>query len=79
MCRCQPAALHTSYFIQHHPRGIHTKLDVQFREDDGCICHAPAVMAILRRVALNMVKTARQQSGADLSIGLPSSKIGRNP
>ncbi len=61
--------------------GLHRTLDVQFREDDCCLPrgHAPAVMAILRRSPLNMVRTVQQNFRPDLSIGLLRDKIGRNP
>ena len=61
--------------------GLHRTLDVQFREDD-CRLHrgyAPAVMAILRRAALNMVKTFQQQFAPDVSMGLLRDRIGRQP
>ena len=61
--------------------GLHRTLDVQFREDDCRLRrgHAPAVMGILRRAALNMVRTVQQNFRPDLSIGLLRDKIGRNP
>ena len=61
--------------------GLHRTLDVQFREDDCRLRrgHAPAVMGILRRAALNMVRTVQQNCRPDLSIGLLRDKIGRNP
>ena len=61
--------------------GLHRTLDVQFREDDCRLRrgHAPAVMAILRRAALNMVKTFQQQFEPDVSIGLLRDRIGRRP
>ena len=61
--------------------GLHRTLDVQFQEDDCRLRrgHAPAVMGILRRAILNMVRTLQQHSGPDLSIGLLRDKIGRNP
>ena len=61
--------------------GLHRSLDVQFRED-ACRLrrgHAPAVMGILRRASLNMVRTVQQNFRPDLSIGLLRDKIGRNP
>ena len=59
--------------------GLHRTLDVQFREDDCRLRrgHAPAVMAILRRAALNMVKTFQQQFEPDVSMGLLRDRIGR--
>ncbi len=61
--------------------GLHRTLDVQFREDDCRMRrgHAPAVMGILGRAALNMVRTVQQNFRPDLSIGLLRDKIGRNP
>ena len=61
--------------------GLHRTLDLEFREDDCRLRrgHAPAVMGILRRAALNIVRTLQQNSGPDLSIGLLRDKIGRNP
>ena len=61
--------------------GLHRTLDVQFREDDCRMRrgHAPAVMGILRRAALNMLRTVQQNFRPDLSIGLLRDKIGRNP
>ena len=61
--------------------GLHRTLDVQFREDDCRLRrgHAPAVMAILRRAALNMVKTFQQQFEPDVSMGLLRDRIGRQP
>ncbi|MCY3659357.1 MAG: ISAs1 family transposase [Caldilineaceae bacterium] len=61
--------------------GLHRTLDVQFREDD-CLLrrgHAPAVMAILHRAALNMVKTFQQPFEPDVSMGLLRDRIGRQP
>ena len=61
--------------------GLHHTLDVQFREDDCRLRrgHAPAVMAILRRAALNMVKTFQQPFEPDVSMGLLRHRIGRQP
>ena len=61
--------------------GLHRTLDVEFREDDCRLRrgHAPAVMGILRRAALNIVRTLQQNFRPDLSIGLLRDKIGRNP
>ena len=61
--------------------GLHRTLDVQFREDDCRIRrgHAPAVMGILRRTALNMVRTVQQNLGSHVSIGLLRDRIGRQP
>ena len=61
--------------------GLHRTLDVQFRED-ACRMrtgHAPAVMAILHRAALNLLRTLQQHSGKDVSIGLLRDRIGRRP
>ena len=51
--------------------GLHRILDVQFQEDDCRLRrgHVPAVMGILRRAALNMVRTVQQNFRSDLSIG----------
>ena len=61
--------------------GLHRTLDVQFREDDGRLRrgHGPVVMGILRRTALNMVRTVQQNCSADVSIGLLRDRIGRHP
>ena len=61
--------------------GLHRTLDMQFREDDCRLRrgHGPAVMGILRRAALNMVRTVQQNLGADVSIGLLRDRIGRHP
>ena len=61
--------------------GLHRTLDMQFREDDCRLRrgHAPAVMAILRRAALNMVKTFQQQFEPNVSMGLLRDRIGRQP
>ena len=61
--------------------GLYRTLDVQFREDDGCLRegHAPAVMGIPGRSALNMVRTVQQNCRPDWSIGLLQDKIGCNP
>ena len=61
--------------------GLHRTLDVQFREDNCRLRrgHAPVVMGILRRAALNIVRTLQQNFRPDLSIGLLRDKIGRNP
>ena len=58
--------------------GLHRTLDVQFRENDGRLRdgHAPAVMGIPGRVALNMARTVQQNCRPDLSIGLLQDKIG---
>ena len=54
---------------------------MEFREDDCRLRrgYAPAVMGILRRAALNIVRTLQQHFRPDLSIGLLRDKIGRNP
>ena len=61
--------------------GLHRTLDVPFQEDDCRLRweHAPTVMGILRRAALNMVRTVQQNFRPDLSIGLLRDKIRRNP
>ena len=61
--------------------GLHRTLDVQFREDDCRMRkgHAPAVMAILRRTALNMLRTIQRKLDTDVSIGLLRDRIGRQP
>jgi len=61
--------------------GLHRTLDVQFREDDCRIRtgHAPAVMGILRRAALNMLRTIQGKLETDVSIGLLRDRIGRQP
>ena len=61
--------------------GLHRTLDLQFREDDCRMRkgHAPAVMAILRRAALNMVRTIQRKLETDVSIGLLRDRIGRQP
>ncbi|MXZ24693.1 MAG: ISAs1 family transposase [Caldilineaceae bacterium SB0665_bin_21] len=61
--------------------GLHRTLDLQFREDDCRIRtgHAPAVMGILRRAALNMVRTIQQNLSSFVSIGLLRDRIGRQP
>ena len=61
--------------------GLHRTLDMQFLEDD-CRMHtgnAPAVMAILRRTALNMVRTIQRKLDTDVSIGLLRDRIGHQP
>ena len=61
--------------------GLHRTLDVQFREDDCHMRsgHAPAVMGILRRTALNMLRTIQRKLETDVSIGLLRDRIGRQP
>ena len=44
-----------------------------------CTGHAPAVMAILRRAALNMLRTIQRKLEMDVSIGLLRDRIGRQP
>lgn len=60
--------------------GLCRTLDVQFREDDYRLRrgHAPAVMGILRRAALNMVRTVQQNVRPDLSIRLLRHRIACN-
>ena len=61
--------------------GLHRTLAMQFREDDCRMRsgHAPAVMAVLRRTALNMVRTIQRKLDTDVSIGLLRDRIGRQP
>ncbi len=61
--------------------GLHHTLDVQFREDDCRMRtgNAPAVMGILRRTALNMIRTIQRKLETDVSIGLLRDRIGRPP
>ncbi|MCY4521590.1 MAG: ISAs1 family transposase, partial [Caldilineaceae bacterium] len=61
--------------------GLHRTLDMQFREDDCRMRtgHAPAVMGILRRAALNMLRTLQQHFSTHVSIGLLRDRIGRQP
>ena len=61
--------------------GLHRTLDMQFREDACRIRtgHGPAVMGILRRAALNMVRTVQQNLSSFVSIGLLRDRIGRQP
>ena len=61
--------------------GLHRTLDVQFREDDCRMGsgHAPAVMGILRRTALNMIRTMQRNLETVVSIGLLPDHIGRPP
>ena len=53
---------------------------MQFREDDCRLRtgHGPAVMGILRRAALNMVRTVQQNCSADVSISLLRDRMGRH-
>ena len=41
--------------------------------------HAPAVMAILQRTSLNMLRTIQRKLEMDVSIGLLRERIGRQP
>ena len=41
--------------------------------------HAPALMGILRRAALNRVQTIQRNFETDVSIGLQQDRIGRQP
>ena len=61
--------------------GLHRTLDVQFREAGYRLRrgHAPAMMDILHRAALNRVRTGPRNFGADMSIGLSGSWIGHHP
>ena len=60
---------------------LHRTLDMQFREDDCCMRtgNAPAVMGILRRTVLNMIRTMQRKLETDVSIGLLRDRIGRQP
>ena len=61
--------------------GLHRTLAVQFREDDCRMRtgNAPAVMGVLRRAALNMLRTLQRNFSPDESIGLLRDRIGRQP
>ena len=61
--------------------GLHRTLDVQFREDNGRMRkgHAPAVMGVLRRAALNMVRMIQRNLETNVSIGLLRDRIGCQP
>ena len=61
--------------------GLHRTLDVQFREDDCRMRkgNASDVMGVLRRAALNMVRTIQRKLEMDVSIGLLRDRIGRQP
>ena len=41
--------------------------------------HAPAIMAILRQAALNMVRTIQRKLETDVSIWLLHDRFGRQP
>ena len=41
--------------------------------------HAPAVMGILRRTALNMLRTIQRKLETNVSIGLLRDRIGHQP
>ena len=60
---------------------LHRTLDMQFREDDCCMRtgNAPAVVGILRRTVLNMIRTMQRKLETDVSIGLLRDRIGRQP
>ena len=60
---------------------LHRTLDVQFREDDCRLRrgNGPAVMGVLRRTALNMLRTLQQNIRTNVSIGLLRDRIGRRP
>ena len=60
---------------------MHRILDVQFREDDCRMRKgsAPAVMGILCRAALNMVRTIQRKLETGVSIGRLRDRIGRRP
>ena len=61
--------------------GLHRTLDVQFREDDCPMRsgHAPAVMAIPGRTALNLLHTIQRKLETDVSTGLLRDRIGCQP
>ena len=61
--------------------GLHRTLDMQFWEDDCRMRtgNAPTVMGILRRTALNMIRTIQRKLETDVSIGLLRDRIGRQP
>ena len=61
--------------------GLHRTLDMQFREDDCRMRtgNAPAVMGILRRTVLNMIRTMQRKLETDVSIGLLRDRIERHP
>lgn len=65
--------------VKRHQQTLYRPLDVQFREDACRIRtgHAPAVMSVLRRTALNMLCTIQQKLETDGSIGLLRDRIGR--
>ena len=44
-----------------------------------CTGNAPAVMGILRRIALNMMRTIQWKLETDVSIGLLRDRIGCQP
>lgn len=58
--------------------GLYLTLDVQFREDSYCMRkgNAPAVMSILYRTALHMMRTLQGKLQTDVSIGLLRDRIG---
>ncbi len=58
--------------------GLHCTLDMQLREDNCRLhrSHAPAMMHILGRSALNMVRPFQQNYRANVSIKLLRDQIG---
>ena len=81
---CPPKAEALLALVRGHwgvENGLHRTLDVQFREDDCRMRkgNAPAVMAVLRRAALNMLRTIQRKLETDVSIGLLRDRIGRRP
>ncbi|MYC62952.1 MAG: ISAs1 family transposase [Caldilineaceae bacterium SB0661_bin_34] len=81
---CPPQAEALLALVRGHwgvENGLHRTLAVPFREDDCRMRtgHAPAVMAILRRAALNMLRTIQRKRETDVSIGLLRDRIGRQP
>ena len=58
--------------------GLHRTLDVQFRENDCRMRrgHAPAVMGVLGRAILNMVRTVQRNLATNVSLGLLRDRIG---
>src|SRR3954469_7063576 len=78
--RCAPAALllEASRLHWHVENKVHYVLDTSFGED---FCrarsdHTQANLAVLRRIALNMVKTYKQQTKSKYSMNLLRQQIG---
>ena len=61
--------------------GLYRTLDGQFREDDCRMRtgNAPTVIGVLRRAALNLLRTIQRKLETDVSIGLLRDRIGRQP